>query len=718
MKSNRFIKTIIIIMLGIAILVSGIFVFNKITDRGSGEHVNNSVFIGDVPISEYRIVSKSGTDKESRLLADYIYKSTGTRLKISRFHGKRNIFLSTDSETDSLRIEKGDVYILSSKDLNGLVDIAANSFFGYAFAGTDSEHFLYTEKEILLPKELSINSDSGWMPEREPIVCLWDPSAPRGVYKNINTAKEIDILSFSDDMLYDYVKTMQHMGFTGIQVTDICAAWAEFGSYEYVQERLGFIADAAHSLGMTFTLWVWGSEFNGYGWKDLSVSYHGYTEEDTDIEAVRATYEKYYGIYSGLADRTDRLIIHFFEPGHVYNMKNTAFCTRMLYDKFTAVNPDVKVGINVYSHYFDFYSLYDELGDIADRITYYTLPADGMDNYANVRTAMLNRGVDYGIWSWGLIEREIDQTAAMNVNASVIKKAYTSTREYDYILKPDYWSEMDSYHILNYFSLYVSSHLLMDPDADSEELLHDAAERITGEKYADDLYFVLKLIESARSGESAESFREGDQNVIFSKDYPASSIYESACKAELILDELAAASDIKTSVPFPIGSKRLFELIKTHVTQIKSYADFRLRLDELREEAESLSAAELRNRLTDIYVMIPEGDSVTGVWGVSEQRAETQYVNGFCREFGLEPVYNASVDEGRKARIYGEFESLQANSATRLEFDPAGGFQMGVAFGETDTERLVFDLVKEGILSLSESGKVYITEWEKLSRAD
>lgn len=128
-----------------------------------------------------------------------------------------------------------------------------------------------------------------------------------------------EVLSFSDDQLYQYIKTMKYCGFTGIQVTDMCSAWAAYGGPEFVHERLRYMADVSHSLDMKFTLWVWAAEFTGYGWVDNMVSYYDKDLSEFAYENPQAlaTFDKYYSIYAELADCSDRVIAHFHDSGNL-----------------------------------------------------------------------------------------------------------------------------------------------------------------------------------------------------------------------------------------------------------------------------------------------------------------------------------------------------------------------------------------------------------------
>ena len=92
-----------------------------------------------------------------------------------------------------------------------------------------------------------------------------------------------------------------------------------------------------------------------------------------------------------------------------------------------------------------------------------------------------------------------EQLAQMNFNMEIIRNVYQTAREYDYIAKPTYWSEMDSYHVLNVFSLFCAGQLLQDPDMPSEELYEMISVAAVGPEYAADFAEMLSIIQDARS---------------------------------------------------------------------------------------------------------------------------------------------------------------------------------------------------------------------------
>jgi len=717
-----------VFLLGAGLTAAGFFVITKQAEKKNPpipeKTCNNTIYVGETALSDYVICYKKDAGESAKLLSDYIYRSTGLTLPV--VSGKTDnpaINLTVDKEkgTDynAISIDLGEIQITadSKEDLKKEVEIFANSYLGFSFAGQTREKPLYEDKTIYIPESVYSNPNGPYFEKREATIVLWNPSYARGAYYNHNTLKKSDILTYTDDALYDYVKMMHSFGYSGIQVTDICAAWAEFGGYEFVHERIRFMADAAHSLGMDFTLWVWGAEFNGYGWNDKTVKYA--TEDGSATYSdpeVYATYEKYYDIYAELADCTDRLIVHFFEPGHVYGMDGVAFWAKMIRDTFREVNPSVDVGINVYSHYFDMEVLHDEMGEDLQDFTYYTL---GMyyenDDLTGARTLFRNYDVNYGIWSWGVAEHEIDQIAEMSVNARLIKHVYEKTTALDWIKKPTYWSEMEAYHMANIFSLYVSGALLQNPELDADALLYDAAKAFAGPEHARELYDVLLLIQDARTGDSHETFYESDERfVLVNADYDAKDILKRCKEAINTVNDLINADDLKPTVPLAISAEDVLKIMLPHLEQIKEYAEFKITYDKLVEMAESgMDKETLAAHAQEIFVPVNEYNVVTGLWGLQEQRTQLRLLDAFCEKYDIPKVQNDTVDYYRKQRILGEFISFQQASDKREEFPDTVSAHMSAGFGEETIKRLVSELVEEGLLSRAENGKVYLTDWER-----
>ncbi|MCR4618663.1 MAG: hypothetical protein K5669_10845 [Lachnospiraceae bacterium] len=681
------------------------------------------MFIGDTPISEYTIKAFGQAGTSAKRLAGYIEEVSGEKIKVSSFANtdKYIEIKKVDSlpEGDgTIEIRDGIISIKArnSIELEKQVDIFANTYLGIAFAGESREHILKGAANIVIP-ENEISDTDAWMQEREPIICLWKTNATRGVFYNSDTSLKSEILSYSDDQLYNYVRMMKSLGYTGIQVTDMCSAWAYYGNYEFAHDRIRLMADAAHSLGMNFTLWVWGAEFNGYGWVDDSVVYNsnGVDKAFDSPEAI-ASFEKYYSIYAELADCADRVIAHYNDPGKLKTTEEIAYFASILREKCRAVNPDVNFGVSCYTNEIDARELNERMG--GDVTVYFGARKTADETWKHPRDVCAVDRIDFGIWSWCLTEMEIDQIAEMNVNATYIQNTYNLTREEDSINKPTYWSEMDSYHILNIFSHYVAARLLIDPEISADALLLEVSEKIFGSEYASDMYEMLKLVEEARTGDSLDTFYwSGENYVIKSESYDSRGIFEKSKRSlehiDSILEAIDNGEEISSEIPMPVSVAELLMLIKPHIKQINEYADFRLKMDELKAAAEAGTGKDkLQALLNEYYVPVSEYNVITGVWGIPEARAQYEIIGEFCEKYGLEVPQDPTFIHYRKMRIYDQFITYQKNSKEKVLFNK-DYFQWGYAFGKEETIRLTNLLVDDGLLTETDDGLVYITDWER-----
>lgn len=693
--------------------------------EGAGSERHCQILVGDRNLADYSIVlpERAGkTDRENAgLLQEYIYRTGGFSLPIVKA-GKetggavRILRAGEDDASDyEIYFEAGDIYLAVANAQAGREAVYdfANTYLGWAFAGEAQEHISSRANTLCLPADKR-KADEVWMEEREAIVCLWKTNTSRGAYYNGNTSLKSDLMSYSEDQLYEYIKMLKYCGFTGIQVTDMCSNWAAFGGYEFAHERIRYMAEAAHSLNMKFTLWVWGAEFTGYGWVDPDVVYADPSWESMprECEDVRATFEKYYTIYAELADCSDRLIVHYADPGKLAYDQDIAFFAGMLRDKVREVNPDIIFGVSCWTGVPDRNVLTEYLG--TDLVVY-----EGGHMYDNqertrFRTQCQILGLELGTWAWNTAEMEIDQLAEMNVNAKVLQKVYQEAVETgDTVCKSSYWSEMDSYHMLNLFSLYCAGHLLQDPYADTDELLRQVACDMAGENHAEDMYQILSLIQDARSGDCWETFYWSCEDyLLLSDDYPAEDILQRADRYIPVLEEMIEQGMEQNMIPMPISTTDMLQLIMPHLQQIRHYAAFRADFAALKAEyARGMEPSELSERLSAIYEPVPEYNCIIGMWGQPEARAQYELLKQFCQEAGVDVPQDSVFCYYRKQRIYQEICSFQKGSA-EIYYMQKGDYQLGLAFGRDETERLVEEMVSEGLLQETGDGRVYLTDWE------
>lgn len=566
----------------------------------------------------------------------------------------------------------------------------------------------------------SYNKDNPWIAKREPIVCLWKPDYNRGFISNMNTSLLVDVMCFSDRQLEEYALMMKACGFTGVQVTDICTAWRHSGSPEFVHDRLKVLADALHRHGMEFSLWAWAAEFSGHGWHDEDVRY---VPENggraIDDPAVRATFEKYYDIYAEMAPYTDRVIAHYYDPGNLPTMEDVIDFLRLFADKLKAANPKVQICVDTWGSPPEFPDKLVAAG--FDDIMLMELPF--LPNWseegkrARFRQGVKDLGCGLGSWGWYTTGYEIDQHAMMIVNNRVLKDVYKQVQaQGDHVMIPSYWSEMDSYHVLNFFSLYAAGHLLTNPDDDPDELLAESAAAVAGDENAQWLLYVLELIRDARSGDSWASYwwthEDGKYNVMRTKD--PEEIFYRANKAKAILQELVSIKLDSAKIPLPLKPWQIMKLMQPHVEQILRYAQFRMGYKKLEEmyAAEGDTEA-VRAYLAEIWKPIPEYNCIIGLWGQPESVEQIKTLNEFSKKTGIPVPRVGWRDYVYKRRLVDHLTSISRHANGEQYFVDDTFYEYGYAFaGAEETKRLVNELVEEGVLVRNANGQVALANFE------
>lgn len=722
MKKIKHISLIVVACLVLSLIGCG---KQETADEPATQIYDYQVYIGEIPINEYEIVYEGGGAKPAALLlSEYIKNISGVELKVSKnpsLPENRQIKVvvpkdNKDFEYHETKIKDGGITVIG--DCEEEITKAAygfiNTYLGYEFAGTERERVNVSNLGILrIPENSGV--DAPWMEKREPIITLWKTNSPRGVYRNENSSLKVDVMNYSEEELYSYVRMMKHLGFTGIQVTDMCSAWAGEGSIKAVHDKIRFMADAAHSMDMDFTLWVWGAEFTGYGWVDNTVTYDGgeYGAARNNPDVI-ACFEKYYDYYAELADVTDRLIAHFYDPGNLGDANDVAYFSGMLREKFTAINPTIDFGVSCWVDQFDKNTLVSNLGD--DITLYEGMQHNHNENYAPFRQTVSALNCRLGMWEWNGCEMEIDQLAQMNYQPSILKENYQTLREYDGVLKPEYWSTMDSYHVLNVFSLYAAARLEQDPDLDVIELTDEVTRLTVGEEYADDFAEMLLLLEEARSGYTWNDFFWDNEDYLIKSDrYPYEDIIEKFDRLYPILNQMIDEGIESAGLPLPIPLTDVLRLFRSHLIQIDTYALFRRDFAGFKEAYDKGEAEPwwVEEKLMELSDPIPDFDTVVGLWGQIEQRAQRELIVEWCLAHDMEPPIIDTLDYKRKQIIYQYFVMYQeGHEEPVIQYPPY--FQYGAAFNEYDTPRLVDDLVAEGILieAEDEDGGVYLTDFD------
>ncbi len=682
-----------------------------------GTKLKASIQVGDEDISQYSIVTDSKNCVEAgNALQYYIQQTAGDVLEIKNKAEGATITLAINKklgvEARDLEIIDGNIKLTAGSEeaLLKEVQVFANVYLGWMYAGTEKEKISYLSSVIRIPE--NVVKQEAWIEEREAIVTLWNLNYARGTYLDSDVSTKTNILDFTEEQIYEYVKMLRYCGFTGVQVTEMCSTWAATDGYEAGHEKLRMIADAAHSMDMKFTMWVWGAEFADAGWVDDEVmNFYSSGDFARKDPAVQAIFDKYYSIYAELADCCDRIIGHYHDPGKLFYAEDIAFYAKMLKDKCLAVNPDIDFGISCWVDIYDKNVFVQTLGN--DVTLYECGWRENPETYASFRTEISNYGCRLGTWAWNTCEMEIDQLAQMNFNLEVIRSVYDTARQYDHIMKPSYWSEMDSNHVINVFSLYCAGQLLINPDTTSEELYSQISTAAVGTEYAETFAEILSIIQDARSGYVYETYRwDNERYILKSDEYPAESLLVRCERVLPILDEMIEKEIESYSLPLPISMNDLLQLIRPHLLQIQDYAQFRMDLQALEEDyASGVDLQVLGERLYKISEPIKNYNTVIGAWGQIEARAQYEMVMAFCEKTGLEVPMHASFQNERKQRILAQLITYQMEVDTPHKVSDTF-YQLGLAYGPEETARLVQELVDEGLLIRDADGLVYLANWD------
>ena len=559
-----------------------------------------------------------------------------------------------------------------------------------------------------------------WIKEREPAVCMWKFDQNRGFISDMNVSLKNDFMCLSDRQLENYAAMMKECGFTGIQVTDICSAWRANGSWENVHDKFKTLSRACHRLGMNFTVWCWAAEFSGHGWSDPDAVYKNADPEKPACEDPRvlAVFNKYYDIYADLAPYADRVIAHFFDPGNLTDMTSIIYFVGLLKDKFRAKNPDIKIAVDTWGCPDGYPQALVDAG--MEDVMLMELPFLPVwrqpGKRAAFREGVKRLGCELGSWGWYTSDLETDQMTYMTVNCRVLKDVFNETRrQADRVMVPSYWSEIDSYHILNFFSLYAAGHLLIDPEADPDALLSDSAYAVTGKNdtNAKRLISVLELIRDARSGDSWDSYWWTEPGYVLDH-YDHENVLSRADGAIGSLTALIAEPEPDDGIPFPITRRELYRLILPHLYQIKRYALFCRDLESIKAAKSAGSPKEELQLMVDrLDCEIPEYNTVTGLWGQKEARSAYERASSFCEKHGLKaPERSPAVMFRFKRRFADHLRVLQRGSDERLWVTPR--FYEGGLIGEKLSQRIMDGLAEEGVLERDGAGKYSLSDWEDL----
>ncbi|MBO7406230.1 MAG: hypothetical protein J6V14_01255, partial [Clostridia bacterium] len=276
--------------------------------------------------------------------------------------------------------------------------------------------------------------------------------------------------------------------------------------------------------------------------------------------------------------------------------------------------------------------------------------------------------------------------------------------------------EIDSYHILNFFSLYAAGHLLIDPEDDPDRLLREAARIVTGDNdvNASRLTSVLEVIRDARSGDNWGSYWWTEPGYIL-KNCDSARILSRVNFAVDALNALIAFEQGDRPVfknVLPISRLSLYRLMLPHLYQIRQYAEFSVALAALEKAAQAgADKGELQQGVDALKCDIPEYNCVTGLWGQPEARAAFERVNAFCAENGLTPPgRSAAARYYQKRRLVDRLTVAQRGQGEQLwvEWTYYEGDMLGTQYARA----LLDELCAEGVLVKNARGQYALAEWE------
>ena len=561
------------------------------------------------------------------------------------------------------------------------------------------------------------SKNNPWIAERETALCTWKFDYNRGYISNMSVSLLNDFMCLSERQLKNYAEMIKECGFTGIQIMDICAAWRASGSWENVHDKFKTLAIAAHEIGLNISVWCWAAEFSGHGWTEPDAVYKNADPERPACEDPRviSLFNKYYDIYADLAPYADRVIAHFFDPGNLTDAQSIMYFVKLLYAKFKEKNPEIKIAVDTWGCPAWYPQALVDAG--MDGVMLMELPFLPVwrerGKRAAFREGVKKLGCDLGAWGWYTADMEIDQTAFAVVNSRVLKDVFNQVREQgDHVMIPRYWSEIDSYHILNFFSLYCAGHLLIDPDADPDGLLRDSARAVTGknEENAKRLTAALELIRDARSGDSWDQYWWTEPGYIL-EHYPYENILSRADGAIAAVCQLINDPEPCDGIPFPVTRRQLYKLLLPHLYQIKRYAEFYRDLAKIKQMKQNGASSDaLQKKVDELCCEIPEYNTVTGLWGQPEARIAFELTQDFCRENGLKsPERSPSVRYFQKRRLIDRLVTEQRGKTEAVRVHTS--YYEGDLLGAEYIGSLLDELVSEGVL-VKEDDTYALSEWE------
>ncbi len=526
------------------------------------------------------------------------------------------------------------------------------------------------EPNSLVFDELKI-IESPWIPQREYTISYWSPQLVRGIYANPAADLRMDIYRYGDNQLERYADMFDWFGFNGCQLTETCNDYASFGTIEAEQDWQITMAKHIKNNGQKVSLFAWAACFTGYGWSDPTAHYHPAPGKSViDDPRVRATFEKYYTIYANLAPYVDLLIPHCYDPGHLEVGEDLKFYLNLLEKKFKERNPNIQMGVTTWGKGPDYLKWLAENGFedyrlLANNMPVFYQPGDR----EKIHETAKELGLNLGIWGWWITECESDQLASMYVTARLLKNFYQQLKNGVMQIYPvTYWSEMESNHLVNIYSLYAAGQLLFNPDRDPDELLQEITEAIWGPVNGPKVCEALMLIQDLRSGDTWQPYWWGLGEYNMGSGDPKKDL-DRAIGVIKKIENIEIDPDFVTKIPLPVTPADLLDLIVPHVKQIKLFCQFRCDYDQIKTAAEKgESPDKLKQMLTDAWQPIPEYNTWIGNFGQIERRLQRKMVHALAGELKIEIRDPEPYRYIQADRLYQYIKNVQKDSDTPVHF--------------------------------------------------
>jgi hypothetical protein len=571
----------------------------------------------------------------------------------------------------------------------------------------------------LVVPDLGDTVESPWIEHREWTVCPWGPQLVRGVFVNPYADRRMEIRSYGPEQLDAYVAMMGAFGFNGCQLMETCYNYAVFGSVQADHEWQRMLIDRVRHNGQSASLWVWAAQFSGFGWVDPEFSRVVVPGKGAFKDpATRRMFEKYFDHYAALCPDVQRLFAHFYDPGVLADKEDVFQYLRLLESKAKAKNPRIEMGIDFWA------ASPDYLNSLIDHgfRDYLLLELSFPEVYPGTKRQQFHEqarklGLRLGMWGWYTTEYETDQLASMYANAQMLKSVYQDISKGAHAVHPvTYWSEMEATHLVNIFSMYASGQLLWNPNRDPHEILAEITTGIWGPTNGPAVLAAVELIQDVRSGPTWETFwwtrpghRVGTAN-------PREDLSR-ATASLMVLSKMKTDPAFVPKFPLPFPPEVFVELMLPHLRQIRQFAEFRLKLDEIRRAARAGGARDvLEAMLVKAWQPIPEYNTWVGVFGNQELRAQKKLVDELAKELHLTVHDPAWLVNQEADRVLQCLQRLQARAVGPKVFSLREAVTEFFWSPDRSADR-VEQLVARGVLERVGKDGLRLTNWQDFALA-